>query len=257
MTRLDLHTHTRGSDGTGTPEEFVQAIRRAEIDGIVITDHHRTLTTEGLEVAKAVRAAGLVALVGCEYSTREGHCLIYGVDVARLNLGWYPPMQLVIDRVAEAGGVAFPSHPYRGVKETLGDRIYKIRGLTHVEVANGQNAVGNGWATSARPEADKWAVMAAQSLALAPVGGSDAHVPSRIGTCYTRFAADVRTTVDLIAALKSRDHEAQVNQAMVAAQREAVTRPRRTSSLDTGEWDTYDPPYPYGEEDFEEDPWVR
>lgn len=219
MTKLDLHLHTKGSDGTGKPEEFVQAIRKAGLDGIVITDHHKTLTYEGLEVVKAVRAAGLVALVGCEYSTREGHCLVFGVDVARLKFGYWPPMQEVLDKVAEVGGVAFPSHPFRGVKETLGNKIYKLNGLTHTEAYNGQNEAGNGWAASANPVANQKAVKAAEVMELGATGGSDAHQPDRIGTCYTEFGGKVRTVAELVAALKAKDHIPRVNQEMVKEQR--------------------------------------
>src|SRR5687767_11065122 len=108
VTRLDLHLHTRGSDGTGSPADFVNAIKKAGLDGVVITDHHRTLTQQGLDVAKAVRADGLVCLVGCEYSTKDGHCLVFGLDVRKLDFGFYPDMQLVIDRARECGGIAFP-----------------------------------------------------------------------------------------------------------------------------------------------------
>lgn len=222
ITKLDMHLHTKGSDGTGRPEDFVRGIQKAGLDGIVLSDHHRTLTPEGLEVVRAVRAAGLVALVGCEYSTKDGHCLIFGVDQARLKFGMYPTMQSVIDRVTAIGGIAFPSHPFRGVKETLGSKIYQLKNLTHVEAYNGQNEAGNGFASTARPEANKEAVWAAEKMGLGQTGGSDAHVPERIGTCYTEFGSSIRTTKDLVQALKAKDHVPRVNQEMVDDQRRNV-----------------------------------
>lgn len=228
-TKLDLHLHTRGSDGTGEPKAFVKAIGDAGLDGIVITDHHRTLTAGGLEVVKAVRAAGFVCLVGCEYSTKEGHCLVFGVDVVKLSLGYYPTIQSLISAVASMGGVAFPSHPFRGVKETLGQRIYDLQGLTHVEAYNGQNEAGNGFSLSATPAANQKAVEAALAMGLAQTGGSDAHSPGKIGTCYTEFGGTVRTVKDLVLALKARDHIAVVNQEMVASQ-------RKLASFDDERW---------------------
>ena len=227
--KLDLHLHTPGSDGQGQPADFVKAIRDHGLDGIVVTDHHRTMTTAGIEVIRAVRAAGLVALVGCEYSTKEGHCLVYGVDVAAMGWGFYPSIQRVIADVHARGGVAFPSHPYRGLKETLGDRIYAIEGLTHAEVQNGQNAAGNGWAKEARPWANDKAEKAAKDLGLHRVGGSDAHHPSRIGTTFTEFGCDVRTTRDLVGALRAGDHTARRNEILIA-QQEAEAQLHREES---------------------------
>jgi predicted metal-dependent phosphoesterase TrpH len=244
VTKLDMHLHTKGSDGTGSPNEFVKGIQKAGIDGVVLTDHHRTLTKEGLAVVKAVRDAGLIALVGCEYSTKEGHCLVFGVDVAKLGLGFYPTMQQLIDAVHERGGVAFPSHPYRGVKETLGDRIYQLSGLTHVEAFNGQNEAGNGWASSARPEANQKAVWVGEKMGLGQTGGSDAHQPDRIGTCFTEFSGNVRTVQALVEALKSKDHQAVVNRAMVDDQkRRAVVRQTWSPSPSSAQlrwWDDED-----------------
>lgn len=234
VTKLDMHLHSRGSDGTGEPADFVRAVQEAGLDGFVLTDHHKTLTGHGLHVIQAARKAGLVALVGCEYSTREGHCLCYGVDVRILDFGFYPSMQQVIDRVHEHGGAAFPSHPYRGVKETLGDRIFQLKNLTHLEVLNGQNQASSAFAKSARPEADQKASLAAERMGLARVGGSDAHAPSRIGTCYTEFQGSVRSTKDLIAALKARDHEARVDLEKV---RKANAEARQFSiGSTTGRW---------------------
>lgn len=238
-TKLDMHLHTRGSDGTGEPHEFVAAIQKAGLNGIVITDHHLTWSKPSIQVYLACKAAGLICLMGSEYSTKEGHCLVYGVDVQRMGWGLYPKMQDVIDRVAELGGVAFPSHPFRGVKETLGPRIFELQNLTHAEVLNGQNAAGNGWASSARPEANDKAKNAAVIMGLGSVGGSDAHVPSRIGTCYTEFSGTVKDTQDLLDALRSKDHKAVVNEEMVEAQRAAQKLLPPISTQSKWNWDSW------------------
>lgn len=218
-TKLDLHCHTKGSDGSGTPKQFVQGIRKARLDGVVITDHHRTVTQEGLEIARATRAAGLLAFIGCEYSTREGHCLVYGVNIAELGFQRYPSMQEVLDKVHAAGGVAFPSHPYRGQKETLGDRIFQLKRLTHCEARNGQNEAG-GFASTATPESNLKAIAAAEHMGLGQTGGSDAHQPDRLGECYTEFAGSIKTTADLVRALRAKDHVACVNEDLVTKRRQ-------------------------------------
>ena len=42
--RVDLHTHTRASDGTQTAEELVRAAAASGLDVLGLTDHD---TTEG------------------------------------------------------------------------------------------------------------------------------------------------------------------------------------------------------------------
>jgi hypothetical protein len=195
--KVDLHVHTRGSDGTGQPWEIAQSAKAAGLDGLAITDHHKTHTAEGLEVARACRALGLVVFSGCEYSALEGHVLVFGVDVEELAMGLYPPMQTVIDRVNAAGGVVVPSHPYHGYRSTLGGGVFQLQGMAGVEVANGQCA-----ASLARVSCNEKAARAAMFLELPGTGGSDAHDPRRIGACYTEFPEWMATTGDLVAALK-------------------------------------------------------
>lgn len=250
VTRLDMHCHTPGSDGTGTPEDFIRYIRENDIDGVVITDHHKTLTVEGLNFVTAIRKAGLIALIGCEYSTLEGHCLVYGCDVLKLGFGRYPKMIDLIREVHKRGGVAFPSHPYRGIFQTLGDRIFDLApDLTHVEVFNGQNAAGNGWTSSAKPEANEKALVAAEKMDLGYVGGSDAHQPQRLGTCFTEFNGSVTSLKELVAALRARDHVACLNEDMVQAQRlAALSAPVKPSKYAGNEWndsDSWSRPLPW------------
>ena len=108
---------------------------------------------------------------------------------------------------------------------------------------NGQNEAGNGWVSSAQPIANQRAVQAAEKMGLAMTGGSDAHQPERIGTCYTEFAGKVRTTLDLVAALKSKDHTARVNQEMVDHQRRSVKEYPVVSNYTSPRWTDKEDPW--------------
>lgn len=66
--RIDLHTHSRVSDGTQTPTELVLAAAAAGIDVLGITDHDNTGGWD--EAAAAARAAGIALVRGIEISTR-------------------------------------------------------------------------------------------------------------------------------------------------------------------------------------------
>lgn len=183
-TRIDMHVHTKGSDGFGTPKDIAAAVVRAGLDGLCITDHHCTHTAEGLRVAKACRERGLLVFRGCEYSTAQGHLLVYGVDVADLHLGRYPQMQAVVDEVDHRGGVCIPAHPYLGYKRHLGDTVLDISWVPAIEVANGQCAYRD-------PHPNTLAVAAATKGRLAGTGGSDAHRPADVGLTYTKFSGRI------------------------------------------------------------------
>lgn len=195
-TRIDMHVHTRGSDGHGSPQDIVRGAKRAKLDGLCLTDHHLTYTAESLEVARALRQAGLLVFHGCEYSTSWGHMLIYGVNVEDFSWGYYPSPRRVIREVNAAGGLCVPAHPYKGYRKFYGDRVGSITGVAGIEVANGKCAFQN-------PVVNRKASRIADVYAMGMFGGSDAHRPRQIGLCYTRFDSVIRTEADLLLAMSS------------------------------------------------------
>lgn len=215
-TRIDMHVHTPGSDGHGTPEQYVQACKDAGIHGLVITDHHHTVTEKGLEVYKALKAAGLFVALGCEYSTANGHCLIFGVDVAKLKLGMYPPIEEVIIKVQNAGGVAIPSHPYKGYRKKCGDKLYELN-VEACETLNGQVE------TQTAGTYNEHAQEAAEDLHLQGTGGSDAHWYDDVGVCYTEFDAVIETPAQLIEALKSGTFRARKHSKLIKSRKRIWT----------------------------------
>ncbi len=85
---IDLHTHSRASDGTETPSELLAAAARAGLDTVAITDHD---STAGWAEASAAAAREGVALVrGVEVSTHHSwvsiHVLGYLIDPAAPGL---------------------------------------------------------------------------------------------------------------------------------------------------------------------------
>lgn len=103
--RIDLHTHTRASDGTQSPEELVLAARDAGLDVLGLTDHD---TAEGWDEAlRTAEEAGLGLVRGMEVSTRlDGrgvHLLAYLPDPT------YPPLVALLDRVLEGRASRVPA----------------------------------------------------------------------------------------------------------------------------------------------------
>jgi predicted metal-dependent phosphoesterase TrpH len=100
---------------------------------------------------------------------------VFGVDTDKLALRHAPFAELV-RKVGEAGGVVIPSHPYRG-GNSLGDLAGSVPGTCAVEGCNGANL----HTMNAR------AIKLATAMGLPYTGGSDAHAPVEVGSCYTEF----------------------------------------------------------------------
>lgn len=66
--RIDLHTHSRVSDGTQAPGELVRAAAAAGLDVVALTDHDITAGWE--EAARAAEEVGIGLVRGIEVSTR-------------------------------------------------------------------------------------------------------------------------------------------------------------------------------------------
>ena len=84
MERIDLHTHTRFSDGSDTPEELFAKALQLGLKAVALTDHD---CTDGLSVPPP---AGLERINGVELNTgadgREVHVLGYFFDPVALNI---------------------------------------------------------------------------------------------------------------------------------------------------------------------------
>ncbi|MCM0619341.1 PHP domain-containing protein [Nocardioides bruguierae] len=95
--RIDLHTHSRASDGTQSPEELVRAAAAAGLDVLALTDHD---TADGWAAAEVTaRDVGVTLVRGMEISTQlDGwgvHLLAYLPDPT------YPPLAEHLRRVLE------------------------------------------------------------------------------------------------------------------------------------------------------------
>jgi predicted metal-dependent phosphoesterase TrpH len=103
--RIDLHTHSRASDGTQTPEELVRAGVAAGLDVLAVTDHD---TASGWATAeRAARETGLDLVRGMEISTRHDgrgvHLLAYLPDPT------YPPLVTELARILEGRTSRLPA----------------------------------------------------------------------------------------------------------------------------------------------------
>jgi predicted metal-dependent phosphoesterase TrpH len=115
---IDLHTHSRRSDGTDAPAVLVAGAAAAGLAGVALTDHD---TVDGWDEAAAAMPAGMALVRGAEFSThlvRDGrvvsvHLLGYLFDpteralageMARLRSDRLTRGLAIVDRMV-AGGV--------------------------------------------------------------------------------------------------------------------------------------------------------
>jgi predicted metal-dependent phosphoesterase TrpH len=188
---IDLHVHSKYSgDNDAEPEETIVRAIELGLHGVAFTEHYSYAASEHAETLKENYGGRILILRGVEFSTQEGHCLIFGVDTDRLSMK-YAPIQEVVPLVHAMGGIVIPSHPYRTVN-SLGDLVRSVGNICALEGYNGCNMHAY----------NEKAVEAAEMLKLPYTGGSDAHQPSEVGSCYTEFGNPV-TAFNFIEMLKA------------------------------------------------------
>lgn len=193
--KLDLHVHSKYSgDNDADPEESVLRAIELGLHGMAFTEHYYYGASEHVELLKEKYGNRLLILRGVEFSTNEGHCLIFGVDTDTLSMK-YSPAKEVVRMVNGAGGVVIPSHPYRSVN-SLGNLVWNIGGLCALEGFNGCNMHAF----------NAMAIEASELLKLPYTGGSDAHAPQEVGSCFTEFedAVNALNFIELLKAGKYR-----------------------------------------------------
>lgn len=174
--KIDLHVHSKHSgDNDADPEEAVIRAIECGLQGIAFTEHYYYEASEQAETLREKYGERILILRGVEFSADEGHCLVFGVDTDKLGIK-YAPVADVIRFVSAAGGVVIPSHPYRP-GTSLGDLVLSVKGIAGLEGCNGANM----------HSFNVRAIEAAKALHLPYTGGSDAHEPREVGSCYTEF----------------------------------------------------------------------
>ena len=103
-----IHAHSLYSDGTGTVPEIAAAAEANDLDFVLLTDHD---TLQAKRNGEEGWHGSVLVLVGEEVSPmRGGHYLAFGIDrvIAHKDLDGYA----IVDKVNEAGGFGFLSHPF-------------------------------------------------------------------------------------------------------------------------------------------------
>ena len=188
---VNLHVHSKYSDGTGTMDQVISAASK-HLDILLMNDHD---TLAARENGYEGYYGDLLVLVGWEVSGPYNHYLVFNTDHT-VKYRWNDP-QAFIDDIHRIGGVGFVAHPHeKGSPLNEGGKVYtwqdwSVNGFDGLEIWNHSSA----WKTRARTKASavyhyffrtwtllgpeketlqKWDELG-QTRRLAGVAGSDAH----------------------------------------------------------------------------------
>lgn len=179
MTRTyDLHVHTAVSPcSRNAPSDVIEAARRADLDGVAVTDHD---TVAGGERVAAMAPDDLDVIVGAEITTSEGHLLA-------LDVGETPPVGTdpldAIEFVHDQGGVAILAHPF--------DRLRQVYESDLDAIASAVDAVEVRNSRCLRRRYNRRAAEFARQHDLPMTGGSDGHFRMEIGRARTHAEAPI------------------------------------------------------------------
>lgn len=202
---VNLHMHTRYSDGHGSHSDIAQAALAAGIDAAIVTDHN--VWVNGPEQYYRKDGKRALLMVGEEIhdqarQPQKNHLLVFGADRELAALASKP--QELIDGVRKVGGICFLAHPVDPAAPAFGeDDIswvdWQVNGYTGLELWNAMSefksllksklhAIYYAYnpqrvARGPFPEAvRKWDELLASGKKLVAIGGSDAHqLPARLG----------------------------------------------------------------------------
>jgi hypothetical protein len=203
---VNLHMHTRYSDGTGTHKDIAEAAIKTGLDVVIVTDHN--VLVQGVEgyykvgrsPSTSLRTGRVLLLIGQEVHDQDrdpqkNHLLVLNAsrDVATLA----DDPQTLINRVAEAGGLSFIAHPRDpeapAFHETdISWEAWDVHGYTGLELWNGLSELKtvlhsklHGAFYAFFPQfigyspisetLQRWDDLLAEGRRVVAIGGSDAH----------------------------------------------------------------------------------
>ncbi|MBW2370597.1 MAG: PHP domain-containing protein [Deltaproteobacteria bacterium] len=211
-TVMDMHLHSRHSDGLNTVRAIARRAHRLGI-GVAITDHNAIAGAVEID-----RDPNLLSIPGIEVTSVEGsHLLIYFYDVKSLGRFYESnvkpfmgsglmsslslDMETIIERARRYRSVVIFPHPYCAAYTGVcnlqfpEDRLNRLLALVDgVEVINAGNL-------------NRWNMQCAVlgfNLDKAITGGSDGHALGHIGRAVTYFSGDAGRKAFLDAIIEKR-----------------------------------------------------
>jgi hypothetical protein len=194
---VDLHTHTYPASDCShiSYRDYIAWCVDNAVEAVALTNHGDI--SDNRKLGPALEAEGVVLIHGVEISTLFGDFVVFSPDLDYLGTlravqdaprpGSVPDHAAVVWVHPGAGGGRSGSAYYPGIESMVAGAV------DAVEVYNGQ------W------PGERYVAVAEQiaaTLGVARTGGSDAHQPSGLMTCYTQLPDPVAGTADVVDALR-------------------------------------------------------
>ena len=183
--RIDLHTHTFCSkDSCNKYDRIIDAVQRAGLDGIAVTDHNEF---RGALELKAL--ASFIVIPSEEIKTSAGE--IIGLYLQE----WIPPglePLETVERIHEQGGLAYVPHPFDEMRGSRLERWALEMVTPHIDILEVFNA------RNALPRYNSRAREYARVHGLLAGAGSDTHTYREYGRAYVEIPefSDAATFLD-------------------------------------------------------------
>ena len=202
---VNLHMHTKYSDGHSSHAEIAQAALKSSVDVVIVTDHN--VWVQGPEDYYKDSNRRVLLLVGEEIhdqgrDPQKNHLLVLGAERELATYAY--DTQRLLDIVNKASGLAFIAHLYDPAAPAVdeGDiswEDWNIQGFAGIELWNSMSEFKSLLKTrlhafyyafnpkhvahAPAPQAlQKWDELLLKGQRVVAIGGSDAHaLPGRLG----------------------------------------------------------------------------
>jgi hypothetical protein len=202
---INLHMHTRYSDGHASHQDIADAALRTGLDAVIVTDHN--VWVNGPEGYYQSGEKKVLLLVGEEIhdqarDPQKNHLLVIGVGRELATLAYNT--QRLLEGVRQSGGLTFIAHPVDLAAPAVGETDiswvdWDLTGFTGLEIWNGLSEFKSllksklhavYYAFNPKKIAQgpftetlkKWDSLLSTGRRVVAVGGSDAHaLPARLG----------------------------------------------------------------------------
>ncbi|NLE22857.1 MAG: hypothetical protein GX624_08780 [Actinobacteria bacterium] len=194
---VDLHTHTYPASDCSriSYRDYIGWCVDNAVEAVALTNHGDI--SDNLRLGPALAAEGVLLIDGVEISTLFGDFVVFSPDLdylatlravqEALRPGEVPDHAAVVWVHPGAGGGRSGSHYYPGIEHMVAGAV------DAVEVFNG-SWLGQDHVAIAEE--------LAATLGVARTGGSDAHDPADLMTCFTELPDPITSTADVVRALR-------------------------------------------------------
>ncbi|MCE5206879.1 MAG: CehA/McbA family metallohydrolase [Chloroflexi bacterium] len=195
---VNLHIHTKYSDGSDTHLNIAKTAHEAGLDVLIFTDHN--VLVRGIEPYFENNNRKLLILIGQEVhdptrDPQKSHLLIFGGDKDLAPYGRNP--QKVIDQANLTGALSFLAHPFENSlpqfhQTDITWEDWQVEGYTGIELWNGFSEIKDvihnyldglfytlfpEYIATAPPRVSlaKWDELLASGMRVVGIAGSDSH----------------------------------------------------------------------------------